>query len=467
MEPLFERIRDNCDLGDFSAVKKCIRAYLEENLDSHRTEGEIGEILRDYLPLFMGKISFSSVKRGKPIASGSYGSVSIGKIGEGDLVIKTVSSDVDTLYKEALTMKRCEGPYVGQIFEGKFRNDESETLLLKGEMALNSYIEKGMWKDERKSIEIFGGILKGIALIHERGVIHRDLKPGNVVLLTGYPMIIDFGFARLVYGDRLIEPDEGTTMIGDPNFNPPEIFDAIDNDVQFIPYGYETDMWSIGLIGLELLMGKRDRKTCNSDFYYKNRRNILEALGWKRRGDRIGSIIESLVLFEPTSRMSASEACKTLFGSFHPAPLIDPFIGIDVSMFGSMFYRHFTASTVSKRTKIRVFSQAPFIAGIALKLGYKKEVAVNFGIFIANMVFYSWQSDSGADALPLMIDLKELTEFMNRSKLRLLGDSWVESIMKNFKRLTVNIDAIGELMKDLSVTEGYSVDEFVVSYNWS
>ena len=46
-------------------------------------------------------------------------------------------------------------------------------------------------------LSIFAGVLKGLATVHERAVLHRDLKPRNVILReTGEPILIDFGAAR-------------------------------------------------------------------------------------------------------------------------------------------------------------------------------------------------------------------------------------------------------------------------------
>jgi len=56
----------------------------------------------------------------------------------------------------------------------------------------------------RRRMEVFAGICAGVRHAHQRGVIHRDLKPGNVLMaIDGTPKVADFGLARRVDGESL------------------------------------------------------------------------------------------------------------------------------------------------------------------------------------------------------------------------------------------------------------------------
>ena len=56
----------------------------------------------------------------------------------------------------------------------------------------------------RRRMEVFAGICAGVRHAHQRGVIHRDLKPGNVLMaIDGTPKVADFGLARRVEGESL------------------------------------------------------------------------------------------------------------------------------------------------------------------------------------------------------------------------------------------------------------------------
>lgn len=65
-----------------------------------------------------------------------------------------------------------------------------------GGKTLKDLIEKGLYQNEDKVWCLFREILQGLNHIHEQGMIHRDLKPGNVLIdATGHAKIGDFGLA--------------------------------------------------------------------------------------------------------------------------------------------------------------------------------------------------------------------------------------------------------------------------------
>ncbi|GGU93754.1 hypothetical protein GCM10010182_06790 [Actinomadura cremea] len=65
------------------------------------------------------------------------------------------------------------------------------------------------------------GLAEGLTAVHDRGVIHRDLKPGNVLLARDGPRIIDFGIARAL--DATSQTTR-TSVVGTPGFMSPEQF---------------------------------------------------------------------------------------------------------------------------------------------------------------------------------------------------------------------------------------------------
>lgn len=77
------------------------------------------------------------------------------------------------------------------------------------------------------------GLAEGIEATHAAGVVHRDIKPGNVLLLDGEPVLIDFGIAHLTDDVRLT--GAGLVM-GTPGYLAPEI-------VEGAPVGRATDWW--------------------------------------------------------------------------------------------------------------------------------------------------------------------------------------------------------------------------------
>ncbi len=98
-----------------------------------------------------------------------------------------------------------------------------------------------------ETIEIAIQISQGLAKAHEKGIVHRDVKPANVMITKdGVVKILDFGLAKLAGGTRLTRT--GTTM-GTPAYMSPEQVSLLETDQR-------TDIWSLGVVMYEMLSGK-------------------------------------------------------------------------------------------------------------------------------------------------------------------------------------------------------------------
>ena len=93
------------------------------------------------------------------------------------------------------------------------------------------------------ALKMIDGILAGLEHLHSKGVIHRDLKPDNILLQAETPRIADFGIARLIKANS-----SSTSSAGTPSYMAPECFHGIRS--------VQSDIWAVGIIFHLLLTGK-------------------------------------------------------------------------------------------------------------------------------------------------------------------------------------------------------------------
>ncbi len=98
--------------------------------------------------------------------------------------------------------------------------------------------------DEKQTKKIMRQIVEGLVYIHEKGIIHRDIKPENILMMNGIPKITDLGLAQFVRTSGV------SGKSGTPFYEAPEVLFEEN-------YGQAADIWSLGIVLLELLLGQR------------------------------------------------------------------------------------------------------------------------------------------------------------------------------------------------------------------
>ncbi|MEE9503147.1 MAG: serine/threonine-protein kinase [Candidatus Aminicenantaceae bacterium] len=110
--------------------------------------------------------------------------------------------------------------------------------------------------NNRRRLELFNQVCEGIQHAHQKGIIHRDIKASNVLVMIRddkpVPKIIDFGVAKAI-AQRLTEKSVFTEMgqlIGTPEYMSPEQAEMTGLDIDT-----RTDVYSLGVLLYELLVG--------------------------------------------------------------------------------------------------------------------------------------------------------------------------------------------------------------------
>jgi WD40 repeat protein/predicted Ser/Thr protein kinase len=165
---------------------------------------------------------------------------------------------VARFWAEAEVMAAVKHPHVVQVYElGEHagRPYMAMEYVAGGSLAdlLNSKDGRAFTKarplSPREAAKLVEKIARGVAAAHELGVVHRDLKPGNVLLdANGEPKVADFGLAKR----RSADLTQTQAMMGTPAYMAPE---QAAGRAKFV--GPPADVWALGVILYECISGNR------------------------------------------------------------------------------------------------------------------------------------------------------------------------------------------------------------------
>lgn len=116
---------------------------------------------------------------------------------------------------------------------------------------VSEYASGGSLADKLKSegklsieqaIEMIMGVLSGLEYLHSKKIIHRDIKPQNILLQGETPRLSDFGISRAMQTTAI-----SSTIIGTDAYMSPEAYQGVRS--------IQTDIWSVGVVLYQLLNG--------------------------------------------------------------------------------------------------------------------------------------------------------------------------------------------------------------------
>ena len=175
-----------------------------------------------------------------------------------EVALKIVKRGMDTaevlerFRYERQILANLEHPYIARLFDGGSTADGVPFFVMEyieGKPVSVFCRENSL--DLRARCELFIRVLEAVAYAHRSLVVHRDLKPANILITAdGTPKLLDFGVAKLISGDG----DGDHTLT--PNLRPFTPGYASPEQVRGQPITTSTDIYSLGAILYEVLIGK-------------------------------------------------------------------------------------------------------------------------------------------------------------------------------------------------------------------
>jgi serine/threonine protein kinase len=151
------------------------------------------------------------------------------------------------LRREAAALSQLQHPFALKLYE---QGEERGFLWLAMEHlageTLEALLEQRGALPPKEVLEILSPLCEVIEEAHQRGIIHRDVTPSNIMLTGSRVTLLDFGFAWLRDGQTLTETG---AVSGTPQYMSPEQWKGLRNT------DARTDIYSLGVIAFECLSG--------------------------------------------------------------------------------------------------------------------------------------------------------------------------------------------------------------------
>ncbi|WVR09051.1 hypothetical protein IAU60_006112 [Kwoniella sp. DSM 27419] len=219
----------------------------------------------------------------------------------------------DLIINEILVMRESAHPNIVNF---------KDSYLWKGDLwVIMEYMEGGSLTDvvtahcmsEAQIAAVSREVCEGLRHLHSKGVIHRDIKSDNILLsINGDVKLTDFGFCA-----RIADPlhTKRTTMVGTPYWMAPEV-------VKRNEYGPKVDIWSLGILAIEMLEGEPPYLNENPvrALYLIATNGTPKIKDWERLSGLFRSYLQCTLLVDMEKRPTAEQLLQHDFFR-HCAPL--------------------------------------------------------------------------------------------------------------------------------------------------
>jgi serine/threonine-protein kinase len=221
-----------------------------------------------------GMMVTPSVRLVRPLGEGGMGAVWVADhlALSTQVVVKFIANELrgmddakERFEREAKAASQVKSPHVVQTFDHGTTADGVPYIvmeLLEGQ-DLERYLEKrGKIESPQLVVDIVAQLARALDRAHERGIVHRDIKPGNIFLCESdageegrltrevFVKLLDFGIAKGVDLPKIDSNTKTGAMIGSPFYMSPEQILGSKVDKR-------SDLWSVGVVAFEALTGKK------------------------------------------------------------------------------------------------------------------------------------------------------------------------------------------------------------------
>ena len=298
-------------------------------------------------------------KRGKLLGKGAFGNVYESKnpifdnkiamkiIDKNKININDINNEIQNEEKEDMKseiniLKKLSHPNIVRIFEF-YETDNYFYIITEfcKEGELSNYLNKNILSEAQLCV-IFYQVFSGLIYLHQKHIIHGDLKPQNILISSiennseynekyAWIKIIDFGTAK-IFKKTIIKGDD---IVGTLYYIAPEVFSS-----NYDNYDEKSDIWSVGIILYKALtkkypfIGKSDEETVH--YILEGEHDMRPLMNYS---EELQDLIKNLLMKDPNKRPSALEALNhKWFKKFNGRRLFSDFKKDEMTQFLNNLY---------------------------------------------------------------------------------------------------------------------------------
>ncbi|MGE0607308.1 MAG: serine/threonine-protein kinase [Pirellulales bacterium] len=188
-----------------------------------------------------------TIKRG--IGSGGFGEVYFATSDGGkDVALKLIRRNLDVELRGVGHCLNLKHPHLVALYDVRQGGQDENWVVMEyvsGECLERVIARHPGGMPHQEVLAWLHGIAAGVAYLHDKGVVHRDLKPGNIFSDEGLVKIGDYGLSKFISASRR---SGQTESVGTVHYMAPEISNG--------RYGKEIDIYALGIMLFEMLTGQ-------------------------------------------------------------------------------------------------------------------------------------------------------------------------------------------------------------------